>query len=109
MFFDFFTNGHQTNTKIYDIIWYYDILWGYHGDLHLKIHQFPLKASFETTSPSVAPGFVESFAFGGEAPKKQSGGEGIAVGEPSAPWALPYAVGTSDLATQEGFQWNNHM
>lgn len=41
---------------------------------------------------------MESFAFGGEAPKKQSGGEGIAVGEPSAPWALPYAVGTSSWA-----------
>lgn len=41
---------------------------------------------------------MESFAFGGEAPKKQSGGEGIAVGEPEAPWALPYAVGTSSWA-----------
>lgn len=46
---------------------------------------------------SLAPGFVESFAFGGEAPASggQCGGEAVAVGEPRAPWALPYAVGTS--------------
>ena len=53
-------------------------------------------------SPCPHPGFVESFAFGGEAPKKQQGGEGIPVGEPSAPWALPYAVGTSYLAGDWG-------
>lgn len=47
------------------------------------------------TTRTVGGGFVESFAFGGEAPQKQSGGEGIPVGEPSAPWALPCAVGSS--------------
>eukprot|EP00435_Cladocopium_sp_Y103_P001259 s3540_g1.t1 len=50
------------------------------------------------TKRTVGGGFVESFAFGGEAPKKQQGGEGIPVGEPKAPWALPYAVGTSSWA-----------
>jgi len=76
----------------------------YYGDI-MKI--FTLKSTSSRSKPASKPpsavGFVESFAFGGEAPKKQSGGEGIAVGEPEAPWALPYAVGTSDLAkTCEG-------
>eukprot|EP00438_Fugacium_kawagutii_P023698 Skav227681 [mRNA] locus=scaffold2108:102535:107006:- [translate_table: standard] len=49
-------------------------------------------------------GFVESFAYGGEAPpgEGQSGGEAVAVGEPQAPWALPYAVGTSHLTAWLG-------
>ena len=55
-----------------------------------------------TKTRTVGGGFVEAFAFGGEAPKKQDGGEGIPVGEPKAPWALPYAVGTSDLVRKPG-------
>mmetsp|Transcript_29464 Transcript_29464/g.67871 ORF Transcript_29464/g.67871 Transcript_29464/m.67871 type:complete len:555 (-) Transcript_29464:95-1759(-) len=47
---------------------------------------------------TVGGGFVEAFAFGGDAPRKQKGGEGIPVGEPESPWALPYAVGTSSWA-----------
>ena len=66
------------------------------------------RAQTPAATPSTV-GFVESFAFGGEAPKKQDGGEGIPVGEPKAPWALPYAVGTSDLAKtgEGGFHWNS--
>ncbi|OLQ03091.1 ATP-dependent RNA helicase DDX51 [Symbiodinium microadriaticum] len=43
-------------------------------------------------------GFTETFAFGGAAPKEQSGGEKCVLKEPSSPFALPYAVGISSWA-----------
>lgn len=47
---------------------------------------------------TVGGGLVESFAFGGAAPRDQGGGERCAVGEPLQPFALPYAVGISSWA-----------
>jgi len=43
-------------------------------------------------------GFTETFAFGGAAPKEQSGGQKCVLKEPSSPFALPYAVGISSWA-----------
>mmetsp|Transcript_61855 Transcript_61855/g.114834 ORF Transcript_61855/g.114834 Transcript_61855/m.114834 type:complete len:553 (+) Transcript_61855:76-1734(+) len=59
-----------------------------------------------STKRTVGGGFVEAFAFGGDAPLKQNGGEDIPVGEPDAPWALPYSVGTSSWAPAGFFNRN---
>ena len=46
---------------------------------------------------TVGGGVVESFAFGGAAPRAQTGGQRC-VGEPQRPFSLPYAVGISSWA-----------
>lgn len=53
-----------------------------------------------TITRTVGGGFVESFAFGGEAPnaKGQMGGQGVKVGAPAKPFALPYMAGMSSWA-----------
>jgi len=49
---------------------------------------------------TVGGGFVETFAFGGEAPQtlKQRVGEDVVVGQPEKPFSLPYPVGMSSWA-----------
>ena len=54
---------------------------------------------------TVGGGFVESFAFGGKAPKQQEGGEDIDVPEPGEldVFSLPYAVAISYLDAEPLF------
>jgi len=48
---------------------------------------------------TVGGGFVETFAFGGEAPADQSGGNDVTVGAPVRPFSLAQAIGISSMAS----------
>ncbi|CAE7777026.1 unnamed protein product [Symbiodinium pilosum] len=63
---------------------------------------FPCKdfglSGFRSMTRTMGGGFTETFAFGGPAPRDQTGGEKCVMGEPSTPFSLPYAVGISSWA-----------